>query len=102
MYLLKYYIFFLFITINLSCLAQFDTEFWFAPPNLSGDRPADSSMFLVFSGIDQGANVVISQPALGTSSGLGVPSGGSIKQNVSSMRNFWESATPGVVQNTGV
>jgi hypothetical protein len=47
---------------SLSCWAQVDTEFWFAPPEITsghGDRP----IFLRISTLDKAATVKVTQPA---------------------------------------
>jgi gliding motility-associated-like protein len=87
----------------LNCEAQIDTEFWFAPPEVTsghGDRP----VFLRISSQDQAATITITQPALSLTNAvvITVPATTTQSIDLQSAGLFIETNIPHAVMKTGL
>lgn len=99
----KVYLLILILFTACHCSAQVDTEFWFAPPEITsghGDRP----VFLRISTLDQAATVRVIQPAREDIeiADIEVPANTTGTINLSNDISFLETNRPGMVMQTGI
>lgn len=85
------------------CSAQVDTEFWFAPPEVSsghGDRP----VYIRIATLDEPATVQVSQPARGNAvlANVTVPAGTLQTINLGALINDLETSVIGSAMKTGI
>jgi gliding motility-associated-like protein len=85
------------------CLAQVDTEFWFAPPEVTaghGDRP----LYLRVSTLDKAANVRVLMPAMGNMQLANVNVAANTTQTIdlTNQISLLETAIPATVMRTGI
>lgn len=98
-----YIISLLILTVVSDCNGQIDTEFWFAPPEVTsghGDRP----IYLRISTQDKPSTVRISQPARGDQE-LGqynIASATTLTVNLTGFISQLETDIPGIVMKTGI
>jgi gliding motility-associated-like protein len=85
------------------CYAQIDTEFWFAPPDMTAGH-GDSPIYLRISAQDQPATVKVSQPAHGNQELISVTLEANTTQtiNLSNLSTNIETIYPDAVMDTGL
>src|SRR5512142_2112125 len=98
-----YFLVFFIYGIISHCLAQVDTEFWFAPPSISsghGDRP----IYLRISTLDQAATIHVLQPARGNVelTTFTIPANTTQTTDLTSQIDNLETSIPDVVMKTGI
>jgi gliding motility-associated-like protein len=90
------------ILFTAPALAQIDTEFWFAPPEITqghGDLP----IYVRFSSLDKPTTVTISQPARGeVLFTFSIPERTAYSVNLSNWVSRLETNKPGTVMKTGL
>jgi gliding motility-associated-like protein len=93
----------LFQAIALSGFAQVDTEFWFAPPEVTSGH-GDSPIYIRLSTLDKPAVISITQPALGNTVIAHITINANQTQTVdlTSRKNSIEGTGPGFVRQTGI
>lgn len=100
----KFYLLTFFLLIFMSaCFGQVDTEFWFAPPEVTsghGDRP----IYLRISTLDQPANVRVLMPAMNnmTLANINVAANTTSTINLSNQIGLLETILPAAVMKTGI
>ena len=98
-----YKIFFLFFIISIRSAAQVDTEFWFAPPEITfghGDRP----IILRVSAQSEPATVQVLQPARENAllANFTIPANTTQVINLSDNIHYLETGIPNTVMSTGI
>jgi gliding motility-associated-like protein len=98
-----YFLIFCVLVSMGSCYAQVDTEFWFAPPEVTsghGDRP----LYVRISTLDQAATVQISQPANENFQiiSLTIPVNTTYTADLTSQIDIVETNIPATVMKTGI
>jgi gliding motility-associated-like protein len=91
------------LLVHAAAFAQVDTEFWFAPPEVTaghGDRP----IYLRISTLDRAASVQVRQPARNNAllASISIPANTTSTVNLTSQISFIEPLTPAAVQLTGI
>lgn len=84
-------------------VAQVDTEFWFAPPEITSGH-GDSPLFLRVSTLDQPATVTVSQPARANTvlATVQVAANTTFTIDLSQHKGVLETVSPAVVMKTGL
>lgn len=99
LYLLTFFI----LTTIFPCLAQVDTEFWFAPPEVSSGH-GDSPIYLRISTLDKDATVRVIQPSRENRelANVVVPASTTHTINLSAELSNLETSVPASVMKTGI
>lgn len=99
----NFYLILLTIAISHISYAQVDTEFWFAPPEVTSGH-GDSPLYLRLSTLDRQAVVRVTQPGRGNLllAQLTIPANTTNTVNLTSFKGNLETIIPGAVMKTGI
>jgi len=100
----KFYVFVLVLIIaHVSCFAQIDTEFWFAPPEITSGH-GDQPIFLRISCQDKPATVYVTQPALNNLevATISLAANSTQSLNLTNLKVNLETIYPDSVMKTGL
>ncbi|HEX6891049.1 MAG TPA: gliding motility-associated C-terminal domain-containing protein [Chryseolinea sp.] len=88
---------------HVSCFAQIDTEFWFAPPEMTSGH-GDSPLYLRISTQDKPATITVTQPARGNLEIITVTLDANVTRtiNLTNLTSNIETIYPDVVMDTGL
>jgi len=98
-----YKIIFLLLVISFRCAAQVDTEFWFAPPEITSGH-GDLPIILRVSAQSEPATVQVLQPARGDAllANFTIPANTTEVINLSGYQDYLETRIPNTVMPTGL
>jgi gliding motility-associated-like protein len=99
----KFLKFNIFLLISYTAAAQIDTQFWFAPPDIT-ESHGDIPINLVITAFDKEANITITQPANSTFVPIqfSVQAFSSFSYDFSSIKSVIETSGVNVTKNTGL